>query len=188
MRNQRLTISALALILVTGCGDAVSISQEMLDLRGTWLVATWSVMQDAAPNAVVDLLADLPAGGGVTDAGLYFYDGGTLLSIVNFPDTAHATLPSTTLDASVYTLSTWCLASAANVDFCAIAEDGDLVIDEGDADEQIWTFTRNGDDMVITGAAEYDFGTGDEPATFVMTLDNIILDNPRPDLLDWTNN
>ena len=90
MTNRRLTISALALILMTGCGEERGLNPELLNLVGTWEAATFVVTQVAAPMTVVDVLSPAPAGGDVTAADFFFYDDGTFLQILSFPDTADA--------------------------------------------------------------------------------------------------
>ena len=186
MRNTRLTIFPLAMILMTACGDTAATEPEMLDMTGSWLVQTWIVTQVAAPMTVVDVF-NPPSGRVLTDAGRYLYDDGTLLSINNFPDTVRTgTEPPDEifLDASEYLVNTWCVALAADVSFCEGAAVDELIVDPGGTDELTWTFVRNGDHMTINGADEYDFGAGDEDATFVMTLDRIIVEVNRPPLLN----
>ena len=157
----------------------------MIALIGTWLVQTWSVTRES-DRLVVDVF-NPPSGRVLTDAGRYLYDDGTLLSINNFPDTVRTgTEPPDEifLDASEYLVNTWCVALAADVSFCEGAAADELIIDPGDTDELTWTFVRNGDDMTINGADEYDFGAGDEDATFVMTLDRVIPEVERPPIID----
>ncbi len=200
MRNRRLTIFPLAIILMSGCGDESSTAPEMLELIGTWQIASWTITQVAAPMTVVDPFVTAPEGGTdpITDATLFLYDDGTLLSIFNFPDTAAANqsvLPdSTFLDASEYPINTWCVFAAGEIydSFCLKA-DGEVagatefVIDHGDTDEQILTFVRNGDNMTLSGSdgVLYDFGGADpEPATVMMTLNRVIIEYDRPNITD----
>lgn len=203
MRNRRLTIFPLAIILMSGCGDESSTAPEMLELIGTWQIATWSVTQVAAPMLVVNPFVTAPLGGTdpITDGTLFLYDDGTLLSIFNFPDTAatnQSVLPdSTFLDASDYPVNTWCVFASGEIfdSFCLkkdgeVAAAGELVIDHGDTDEQIFTFVRNGDNMTLTGGPGvlYDFGGADpEPATVMMTLNRVIIDYDRPNITDAGN-
>jgi hypothetical protein len=71
---------------------------------------------------------------------------------------------------------------------CQAAGPADMILDEDGPDEVILQFTRSGDDMTITGLAqanlEYDFGSGTaEPATLFVTLESVILDIERPDVV-----
>ena len=97
MRNRRLTIFPLAMILMTACGDSTAINPEMLSLRGTWSVQTWTVTQVASPNTVVNMLAgtagDPVEQDGVVDAWRFLYDDGTMLSVFNYPDTLATNQP-----------------------------------------------------------------------------------------------
>ncbi len=177
--------SETASVTVTAPANA-----EMIAITGTWLVQTWTITQVAAPMTVVSPFVTAPVGrpDPIDDATLFLYDDGTLLSIFNYPDTLRTNSPPPPdeifLDASEYPVNTWCVALAADVSFCEGAAADELIIDPGDTDEQIWTFARTGDDMTLTGGAGvvYDFGAGDEPATFMMTLDRVLIDYNRPQL------
>ena len=201
MRNRRLTIFPLAIILMSGCGDEASTAPEMLELIGTWQIASWTITQVAAPNLVVNPFVTAPEGGTdpITDGTLFLYDDGTLLSIFNFPDTltSNSALPGGDqifLDASEYPINTWCVFATGEIfdSFCLkkdgeVAAAGELVIDHGDTDEQILTFVRNGDNMTLTGGPGvlYDFGGADpEPATVMMTLNRVIIEYDRPNITD----
>ena len=204
MRNRRLTIFPLAMILMSGC-DESSTAPEMLELIGTWQIASWSITQVAAPGAVVNPFVTAPEGGAdfITDAALYLYDDGTLLSIFNFPDTltSNSALPGGDqifLDASEYPINSWCVFAAGAVyDTFCLKRDGELpgtdefVIDAGDTDQQILTFVRNGDTMTLSGSdgVEYDFGFAaeEEPATVMMTLNRVIIEYDRPNITDPEN-
>ncbi len=70
-------------------------------------------------------------------------------------------------------------------EFCENAGAGDLVFNEGSADEITIQFIHNGDDLTLSGNVEggFDFdGPGGpglvEPASFVITLERI---DPGPD-------
>ena len=197
MRNTRLTIFPLAMILVTGCGDSTAIEPEMLALQGTWAVQTWIVTQVAAPNTSVDMFAALPAGGGVIDSSRFFYDDGTLLGIVNFPDTAatnQSVLPdSIFLDASEYPLQSWCVDAAATEAFCVDATTtGIIIVDAAILLSPVWEYVRDGDNLTLDAdtttaggpAYLYDFGGGLEAARYTQTLDRIIVDYGRCELTD----
>jgi hypothetical protein len=202
MRNRRLKIFPLAIILMTACGDSTAIEPEMIDMTGTWLVQTWTVTR-VSDGLQVDMLADTSAGGGgVTDSGRYFYDDGTLLGIVNFPDTAatnQSVLPdSTFLDASEYPLQTWCVSAVDDIEFCTDATStNEIIVDAADADSPVWVFVRSGDDLTLNAdtttaggpAYLYDFAGAPvdslEAATFVQTLDRVLVDYGRCDLTDF---
>ena len=143
-----------------------------------------------------------PVGGTdpITDATLFLYDDGTLLSIFNFPDTIKTNTPPPPdeifLDASDYPVDRWCVFAAGEVfDAFCLKRDGEVpgaaefVIDAGDTSQQILTFVRNGDDMTLSGSdgVLYDFGAGAEPATVMMTLDRVIRDYDRPNITDPEN-
>ena len=203
MRNRRLTIFPLAMILMTACGDSTSINPEMLDLRGTWSVQTWTVTSVAA-GTVVNMLAgtagDPVEQDGVVDAWRFLYDDGTMLSVFNYPDTLATNQPELTSlpriwkDASLYPLETYCVSAASDVLFCEEATgDNVMIIDEADAVQGVWNFVRSGDDLTITadtmtdGSAimTFDFGSGTaEAAKWVQTLDRVIVDYNRCSLTD----
>ena len=203
MRNRRLTIFPLAMILMTACGDTTSINPEMLSLRGTWSVQTWTVTQVASPNTVVNMLAgtagDPVEQDGVVDAWRFLYDDGTMLSVFNYPDTMATNQPlpgygSIALDASLYPLETYCVDAVADVEFCQPATSGDvMIINVADAVAGVWKFVHSGDDLTLTadtmtdGSAimTFDFGSGTaEAAKWVQTLDRVIVDYNRCPLTD----
>ena len=194
MRNRRLTIFPLATILIAGCGDdSIAVQPEMLAMTGTWLVQTWTITQVGGGMTVVDPFTTAPVGRAdpVTDSGLYFYDDGTLLSIINFPDTLTTNQPAPpadpiTMDSSEYPVDTWCVSTDADELFCQLALAGEMLIDEGQSSEETWTFVRNGDNLTLNGVTgvTYDFGTGSEPATFTMTLDRVLIDYNRPPVVE----
>ena len=203
MRNRRLTIFPLAMILMTGCGDSTSINPEMLSFMGTWSVQTWTVTQVASPNTVVNMLAgtagDPVEQDGVVDAWRFLYDDGTMLSVINYPDTMATNQPlpgygTIALDASLYPLETYCVDAVADVEFCKPATSGDvMIINVADAVAGVWSFVRSGDDLTLTadtmtdGSAimTFDFGSGTaEAATWVQTLDRVVVDYNRCSLTD----
>ena len=204
MRNRRLTIFPLAMILMTACGDSTAINPEMLSLRGTWSVQTWTVTQVASPNTVVNMLAgtagDPVEQDGVVDAWRFLYDDGTMLSIINYPDTLAtnqpelAHLPKIWKDASLYPLETYCVDAAAEIEYCKAATSGDvMIINEANSTNGVWSFVRSGDDLTLTadtmtdGTAimTFDFGSGTaEAAKWVQTLDRVIVDYNRCPLTD----
>ena len=204
MRNRRLTIFPLAMILMTACGDSTAINPEMLDLRGTWSVQTWTVTQVASPNTVVNMLAgtagDPVEQDGVVDAWRFLYDDGTMLSVFNYPDTLATNQPNRTdlpriwKDASLYPLETYCVDAAAEIEYCQAATSGDvMIINEAAAVNGVWAFVHSGDDLTLTadtmtdGSAimTFDFGSGTaEAAKWEQTLDRVIVDYNRCPLTD----
>ena len=203
MRNRRLTIFPLAMILMTACGDSTAINPEMLSLRGTWSVQTWTVTQVASPNTVVNMLAgtagDPVEQDGVVDAWRFLYDDGTMLSVFNYPDTLAtnqpaAPLPAIWKDASLYPLETYCVSAAADVEFCKEAtSDGIMIINIADAVAGVWSFVHSGDDLTLKGDTmtdgsaimTFDFGSGTaEAATWEQTLDRVVVDYNRCPLTD----
>ena len=86
-------------------------------------------------------------------------------------------------------MNEWCVLTANTEDVvCEDVDDDVIIIDEGDADEQTWQFTRNGESMTInaTAGALYDFGAGNEAATWTMTLNRVIIEYNRPNITDNT--
>ena len=95
-------------------------------------------------------------------------------------------------------MNTWCVFATGEVfeAFC-LKRDGEVpaadefVVDAGDNSQEIWTFSRNGDDMTLsasdTSGVVYDFGAGAEPATAMMTLDRVLIDYERPNIRDPQN-
>ncbi len=191
MRNRRLTIFPLAMILMTACGDSTAINPEMLDLRGTWSVQTWTVTQVASPNTVVNMLAgtagDPVEQDGVVDAWRFLYDDGTMLSVINYPDTLAtnqpiagygsisldaslyqpelAHLPKIWKDASLYPLETYCVDAAAEIEYCKAATSSDvMIINEAAAVNGVWSFVHSGDDLTLTADTMTD-------GTAIMTFD-----------------
>ena len=205
MRNRRLTIFPLAMILMTACGDSTAINPEMLSLRGTWSVQTWTVTQVASPNTVVNMLAgtagDPVEQDGVVDATRFLYDDGTMLTVINYPDTLATNQPAASSgyaaiwkDASLYPLETYCVSAASDIEYCKEAtSDGIMIINVADAVAGVWSFVRSGDDLTLTadtmtdGSAimTFDFGSGTKTdAKWVQTLDRVIVDYNRCPLTD----
>ena len=204
MRNRRLTIFPLAMILMTGCGDSTSINPEMLSFMGTWSVQTWTVTQVASPNTVVNMLAgtagDPVEQDGVIDAWRFLYDDGTMLSVFNYPDTLATNQPELTSlpriwkDASLYPLETYCVSAVADVEFCKTATANDImIINVADAVAGVWSFVHSGDDLTLKGDTmtdgsaimTFDFGSGTaEAAKWQQTLDRVVVDYNRCSLTD----
>ncbi len=58
MKLRHLTISTLALILMTGCGDDDGMGTDPDDIAGTWTATMMLFTEVAAPNDEVDLVVD----------------------------------------------------------------------------------------------------------------------------------
>ena len=219
MRNRRLTISALALVLMAACGEDRGLNPNLVELVGTWNATAFDFTA-VVGGATEDLFA--MAVDPLTDLEINFYDDGTLLTIttttaalVNLVNPAYEiqtfdvfvsgdVLGSPNPDADEDNfVGAELVLLASNINAaCGIGTDpvfgaiitADItascrviVIDLADAAEQIvFTFTRDGDNMTITGLDEYDFGTGDEPATFVSVLLRTVPDRDRGPLIGGT--
>ena len=192
MRNRRLTISALALVSIAGCGVEGSLAPEMIDLRGTWSVLTWVVTDSTTGATSVDLFSQRTATNGEVDltrpqTTFYVYDDGTLLEALFYRDTLDTAtgLISLPVDPD-YNVEDFCIDSASLEEFCQNAGPGDLIFDEGTGDEFTITFSRSGDNLTLSGNLDggFDFGAGTEAATFVTTLERIIFVDDRPPLIE----
>ncbi len=185
MRNRRLTIPALALIAMAGCGVEGTLAPEMVELAGTWPVLTFVVTDSTTGAISVDLFDQRATIAGAVDltaeTTFYFYDNGDLLQALFYADTLDTATSLISLEVETdYELAIYCIDSVSNELFCPTAGVGDLVFEEGTADEFGITFTLTGDDLELRGNLEdgFDFdGPGPglvEPATFVITLERII--------------
>ena len=167
----------------------VTVVTEMIDLAGTWSIQSWVITQVAAPNATIDLFDVRTATNGelnIEEATFYFYDDGTILEEIFYADTLDTATQLITLavDSVSYEIDTYCVSLAAADEFCANAGDGEMIFDEN-GEPLTFDFVRTGDDMTISGdnPEDVDFGTGDEAATFVMTLERIIPVDDRPPIV-----
>ena len=204
MRNRRLTIFPLAMILMTACGDSTAINPEMLDLRGTWQIKTWTVTE-VSSGTTVNMLAgtagDPVEQDGVVDATRFLYDDGTMLSVINYPDTlatnqpaASSGYPAIWKDASLYPLETYCVSAVADVEFCKEATSDDImIINIADAVAGVWSFVHSGDNLTLAadtmtdGSAilSFDFGSGTATdAKWTQTLERVIVEYNRCPLTD----
>ncbi len=147
MKLRHLTISTLALILMTGCGDSGT-GVEPDDLAGTWTATSMIFTQTASPNATVDLVAvDMASLTAVLGA-----DSTYAWTFVFPPDAAEDED-----EAGIYTVSGSTLTLSPT----------------GTGSPEMWALARNGDTMTLTDADEmfeFDPLDGDEPATLVITL------------------
>jgi hypothetical protein len=214
MRNRRLIISALALLVITGCsGEDRGLNPEILGMIGSWDATTLGFTQVAAPNTVVDAFSAGAGAAQVRDQKLYFYDDGKILIITTFIDALAIDPDYEVIDPfevfmmgeNVSTLSYRMRTANDGValDFeiyAALIADIEaacgntagtgsgggptapcnvIVFEIGHAsDQEVLTFTRNGDNMTINGVVTYDFGAGDEPATMNLVIERFIPDTP----------
>jgi len=202
MANRRLTIFATALILVTGCSAESTVSPEIQDFVGSWSVLTevWTSVAD--PTTSQDNLL-LPQE--ASESYMVFYDDHDVLLVTHYVDTT-ATVGGAPLGVeSFFDVLEWCVDVAPHKKHddighnhereCEAAGPTDLIIDEfaqptsTNLGEIVLQFTRSGENMTLTGLAqanlEYEFDplVGDEPATLVITLESVILDIERPDVV-----
>ena len=186
MRNRRLTIPALAIIAMAGCGVEGTLAPEMVELAGTWPVLTFVVTDSTTGAISVDLFDQRATIAGAVDLTLettfYFYDNGDLFQALFYVDTLDTATGLISLEVEAdYELDIFCIDSAGNELFCpGAAGEGDLVFNEGTADEFGITFALIGETLRLSGNFEdgFDFdGPGPglvEPATFEITLERII--------------
>ena len=144
MKHKHLTISALALILMSACTEATGgIGVEPDDLAGTWM-ATSFVLTSVADNTVsIDLVAE---------------EGAVVTLVLRADGTYTFTFVSdeepTENEAGTYTVS-----------------GSTLTVTPTDLDVETMTISRDGDTMTLTLADVFDFTHGvDEAATLVISL------------------
>ena len=145
MKLKHLTISALALILIAGCGDDDGVGVEPDDIAGTWTATSMLFTQVAAPNATVDIVVD-----DVAELVIVFGSNGSYTFTFVFP-------PDPTED---------------EIEIGTFTVSGDtMTITPTGGTAESFTIDRDGDTMTLTDDDDYDFGSGtDELATLVITL------------------
>ena len=144
MKLRHLTISTLALILMTACGDATGVEPD--DIAGTWTATSIIFTQTAAPNATVDIVA--VDGAAVTLV---------LLADATYTFTFTSPLEPTENEAGAYTVT------GTNLNLSPT----------GTGSPETFTISRDGDTMTLTDPDEmfeFDSVVGDEPAALVITL------------------
>jgi hypothetical protein len=140
MKLRHLTTGAMALILISACGDATGVTAE--DLAGTWTstAAVFTSVED--PTMTADI-AD---------------EGNSVTMVLGADGTFTATYSSPgetdDVDTGTYT----------------VVGDVLTISDSGEGTGDTFTIARDGDSMTLTSDDEYDFGTGVEPAILVITL------------------
>ena len=142
MKKRHLISSAVALVLMTACGDATGVEPD--DLAGTWTATSMVFTSTADPTLSVDIV---PLG-----ASLSFVlgaDGSYSFTFV---------LPGEPSDneAGAYTVT------GTNFNLSPT----------GTGSPETLTISRDGDTMTLTGSDTFEFDVlvGEEPATMVITL------------------
>ncbi len=143
MKKRHLTISALALTLMTACGDATGVEPD--DLAGTWTATSMIFTRTADPTLSVDIVA-------VDGASLTI----VLVADATYTFTFSSPLEETENESGAYT------ASGTDLTFSPT----------GTGSPESWTLSRDGDTMTLTDSAEvFDFTPDvEEAATLVVTL------------------
>ena len=142
MKLRHLTISTLALILMTGCGDDAVTGVNADLIAGTWTATKMVFTADADPNDFVDIIADEGAALEIVFDADGTYD--FTFTFPGFPDEN---------ETGTYSVSGSTMT----------------ITPAGEAAET-FTISRDGDTMTLTDADDFDFGAGDEAATVVITL------------------
>ena len=143
MELKHLTTSALALILMAGCGDDNGTGVEPDDIAGTWTATAVVFTQTAAPMESVDLVTAEQA---------------TVTLVLGTDATYTFTFTSpmeNETDTGAYTVS-----------------GSTLTLNPTGGITETFTIVRNGDSMTLTGADTFEFDeqVGEEAATLVVTL------------------
>ena len=143
MKLRHLTISTLALILMTACSDAMGVEPD--DLAGTWTATSIVFTQTAASNATVNVVA--VDGAAVTLV---------LAADATYTFTFTSPLEPTENEAGAYTVT------GTNLNLSPT----------GTGSPETFTISRDGDTMTLTGSDTFEFDPliGEEPATMVIIL------------------
>jgi hypothetical protein len=140
MKLRHLTISTMALILMTGCGDSTGVEPD--DLAGTWTATMMVFTSEADATESVDIVADEMA----------------TLEIVLDADETYASAFTFPDEADENETGTYSTTSTT------------LTITPTDGTAETFGLARDDDTMTLTRDDTYDFGSGEEPATLVITL------------------
>ncbi len=141
MKLRHLTISTLALILMTGCGDDGT-GVDADDIAGTWTATSMLFTADADANDTADIIVD-----DVATLVIVFGADNTYSFTFTFPPQPDEN-ETGTYSVSGNTLTTTPTGGVA----------------------ETTTISRNGNTMTLTDDDDWDFGAGDEAATLVITL------------------
>ncbi len=145
MKLKHLTISALALILIAGCGDDDGVGVEPDDIAGTWTATSMLFTSTADPTVTADLVVDDMAVLTI----VFGSNGSYTFTFVFPPDPTEDEIEIGTFTVSGTTMTITPTGGTA----------------------ESFTIDRDGDTMTLTDDDDYDFGSGtDELATLVITL------------------
>jgi len=146
MKLKHLTISALALILIAGCGDDDGVGVEPDDIAGTWTATSMLFTSTADPTVTADLVVD-----DMAVLTIVFGSNGSYTFTFVFP-------PDPTED-------------EIEIGTYTVGETTITLTPTGSSQTETFAIERDGDTMTLTDDDDYDFGSGtDEPATLVITL------------------
>ncbi len=144
MKLKHLTISTLALILMTACGDATGVDVD--DLAGTWTSTSITLTNVADTSMSVEIVA-------AESASL------TLVLRTDASYTVTFTIPGDEdeVETGIFAVSGTTLT---------------LTETAPPKDTEVYTVVRDGDSMTLTGTDTYEFvqGQGDQVATAVIIL------------------
>jgi len=145
MKLKHLTISALALILIAGCGDDDGVGVEPDDIAGTWTATSMLFTSVADSTVTADLVVDDMAVLTI----VFGSNGSYTFTFVFPPDPTEDEIEIGTFTVSGTTMTITPTGGTA----------------------ESFTIDRDGDTMTLTDDDDYDFGSGtDELATLVITL------------------
>ena len=141
MKNRHLISSALALVLVTGCGDATGVTAD--DLAGTWTTQSMFFTSVAEPLLSVNLVAF----------------GASLTLVLGADETYSSTFVFPGGEPTEEEMGTYTMSGST------------LTLSETGAGSRTFTISWDGDTMTLTLDDVFDFTEGIEGAgTLVITL------------------